>query len=239
MHAIGAGETVEKLGRYRIIQARRGYRFGADPIFLSDFALPISPGERCIDIGTGSCVIPLLLLQKAYIENKVVGVEVQDSLYNLAVRNLALNRGAADKVELLHADYRELRYMFKEGSFDLILSNPPYVKKGCGRVSHIKERAIARTELSGSLTDLVAISRYLLSKNGRVCYIYPAPRLREVMSVLELNGLIPRRLRLIYPSKGKTAVLFMVEASFMEAGIVVEEPLLIDVRPEDSLARIG
>ncbi|NOS35986.1 MAG: methyltransferase, partial [Deltaproteobacteria bacterium] len=153
-------ETIENLGRFRLIQSRRGYRYSVDSLLLSRFVLPIRKGERVIDIGTGSGVIPLLLLQDE-VGQRITGVEVQKRLFNLAERNLALNN-LTGRMELIHADYRELRRLRKRGSFDLIVSNPPYVKKGCGRVSAIEDRAIARMEHLGSLSELVEISSYLL-----------------------------------------------------------------------------
>jgi tRNA1Val (adenine37-N6)-methyltransferase len=178
-----------------------------------------------IDIGTGSCVIPMLLLQKFRVR-KIVGVEVQYSLIEIARKNIALNN-ISDKVFLLKMDYRNLKAVFKKGVFDLVISNPPYVKRGCGRVSNKKERAIARMELIGSLEDLVAISSYLINKNGRICYIYPVARLKEILSVLEMNGLNPGRLRFIYSKRAKSSELFMVEASFEEKDLVIEEPLFL------------
>ena len=56
-------ETIENLGRFRLIQNRSGYRYSVDSLLLSRFVLPIRKGERVIDIGTGSGVIPLFLLQ--------------------------------------------------------------------------------------------------------------------------------------------------------------------------------
>ncbi len=219
-------ETIETLGKFRLIQNRSGYRYSVDSLLLSRFVLPIRKGERVIDIGTGSGVIPLLLLQDE-VGQRITGVEVQEGLFSLAERNLALNN-LTGNVELIHADYRELRRLRKRGSFDLIVSNPPYVKKGCGRVSAIEDRAIARMEHLGSLSELVEISSYLLSSNGRACYIYPVSRLQELLSSLHEEGLHATRLLFIHPKESKPAELFIIEATYSRGETVIEAPLFLD-----------
>jgi len=221
-------ETLEEVGPFRIIQRKKGYRFGIDPFLLVDFAIPVGTDERVIDIGTGSGIIPLLLLQRSDVKN-VVAVEVQDGLFGLARRNVELN-GLEGRIELLKVDYRGLKAFFKEGSFDLVISNPPYVKKGHGRTSREREREIARVESLGSLEELVGISEYLVKEGGRVCYIYPVSRLKEVLSVLEAKGLNPRRLCPVHPSRTKGAIHFMVEATPLPCkdGLIVEGPVYIE-----------
>ncbi len=221
-----AAESIEPLGAFRIIQVAKGNRFGVDSLLLAEFVLPVKTNETTIDIGTGSCVIPLLLAGRSPVEY-ILGVEVQKRYFELAGRNVKLN-GLSDRIKLLHADYRGLKLFLKRGSFDLVISNPPYVKKGCGRISRVTERAIARTELLGSLDTLTVMSQYLLSENGRSCYIYPAARLDEVLLKIEGTGLKPRRLRLVHPFKSAQPILFMVEATRVDGELVIEEPVFVD-----------
>ena len=227
-----SSETIETLGRFRLIQERRGYRYSVDSLLLSRFVLSLRRGERIIDIGTGSGVIPLLLMEEDE-GQQITGVEIQEDLFSLAERNLALNN-LTDRVKLIHADYRELRKLFKEGSFDLIVSNPPYVKKGCGRVSTTEERAIARMERLGSLRELVEISSYLLSVTGRACYIYPISRLQELLSSLDGAGLHATRLLFIHPKEAGPAELFIIEATYSRGETVIEAPVFLDsAHPEN------
>ncbi|MFQ5587013.1 MAG: Eco57I restriction-modification methylase domain-containing protein, partial [Thermodesulfobacteriota bacterium] len=132
-----------------------------------------------------------------------------------------------ETVELVRADYRELKRLFMRGSFDLIISNPPYVKEGCGRVSTITERAIARMEQIGSLGELIEISAYLLSREGRVCYIYPVSRLKELLSAIHTEGLTAGRIRFIHPKEAGPAELFLVEANYSRQETVIESPIFL------------
>ncbi|MBI5287112.1 MAG: SAM-dependent methyltransferase, partial [Deltaproteobacteria bacterium] len=100
------------------------------------------------------------------------------------------------------------------GSFSVILSNPPYVKTLKGRISPREERAIARSEQKGTLKDLVNISRYMVRPGGRVIYVYPGHRLKEVTSVMTEEGLALKRLCFVYPKSwmGRERALIEVVA---------------------------
>ena len=55
-------ERIDDLQRngYKIIQNRDKFCFGMDAVLLSGFA-QVRPGERVIDLGTGTGIIPILL----------------------------------------------------------------------------------------------------------------------------------------------------------------------------------
>ena len=55
-------ETVEdlQLNGLKIIQKKKGFRFGMDSVLLADFAA-IRSTDVVADFGTGSCILPLLL----------------------------------------------------------------------------------------------------------------------------------------------------------------------------------
>lgn len=208
MHDVGNIETIDYIGTFEIIQKKKGYRFSEDSIILAEFSLPLSEDDTVLDIGTGSGIIPLILAYKSPVKN-IVGVEIQDSLAELAIRNIKINN-LSKRIKILKKDYRTLKDVFKRKRFSVILSNPPYIPKDSGRVCPDKERAVARQEIFGTLKELVHISRYLLKPNGRILYIYPIIRLREVVSALNNEGLKVTRLKFV--GSEKKVKLFLVEA---------------------------
>lgn len=203
------GETLDALfgGDLRLIQRRRGYRFSVDPLLLA--AWTGRPGERAIDLGAGCGVLTLLLARRGW--GSVVGIEVQQALFELAVRNVALNQLAA-RVEMVRADFRALRGRLPPASFDLVVSNPPYVAAGAGRTNAIDERAIARHELMGSLPELATSARGLLKDGGALKVVFPASRLSELFGVLGAAGLGPKRMRLVFPVPDRPARMVLFEA---------------------------
>ena len=56
------GERIDALHRngYRIIQNEKAFCFGMDAVLLSGYAV-VKPGERALDLGTGTGIIPILL----------------------------------------------------------------------------------------------------------------------------------------------------------------------------------
>lgn len=203
------GETLDALfgGELHLIQRRRGYRFSVDPLLLA--AWTGRPCERAVDFGAGCGILSLLLARRGC--GSVVGVEVQQGLFELAVRNVALNR-LSGRVELVRADFRELRGVLAPASFDLVASNPPYVAAGTGRMNAVDERAIARHELMGSLPELAVSARALLKHGGALKLVFPASRLPELIGACEAAGLTPRRMRLVFPVPKRPARMVLFEA---------------------------
>lgn len=204
-------ETLDSFfdGKLRIFQKEKGYRFSIDAVLLSQF-VKIRKNEKAIDLGTGCGIIPLLLSQTEK-TSSYVGVEVQKGLVECAVKNANLNR-VEDRLTILHQDYRRLKASFPPGSFDVVLSNPPYRKHRSGRINPSPEKAIARHEMKGTLDDLVSIASYLLPHKGRFYLIFPASRTPDVLTALRKNNLEPKRLQSVHPHIDDSAKFILVES---------------------------
>ena len=74
----------------KIIQNTKGFCFGIDAVLLSDFAKNIKKNAKVLDLGTGTGIISILLCGKTNLE-KIVGVEVQKEVANMAKRSSKLN----------------------------------------------------------------------------------------------------------------------------------------------------
>ncbi|MBI1911554.1 MAG: methyltransferase [Deltaproteobacteria bacterium] len=217
-------DKIELIGPYSMVQSDKGQRLTQDPFLLTDFLLPLKKEDTVIDLGTGTGIIPLLLCSRTEAQN-IIGVEIEAKAAAIAGNNIEMN-GLSGRVSIIEADYRELRGMYPQGAFTVIVSNPPYTKANSGRVSPNKERAMARSEVAGTLSELVSISKYLLSENGRIFYIFPVSRLFEMLGEVREAGLRARRLRFIHTSPKKAARLFMIEIGF-KGELKVEEPVFL------------
>lgn len=220
-------ETLDelRLGGLKIIQARAGYRFSIDPILLCGF-VDLQGVETAVDLGTGSGVIPLILARTSVID-RIVGVELQPGLADRARRSVALN-GLGERVEIIEGDLRSLPRSLEVGSFDLVLSNPPFRRGGSGRIAPNGERAAARHELAGGLSDFLKATALLLRFGGRCCLIYLAERLTDLLVELRRAGLEPKRLRMVQSREGEAPRLVLVEArKGGRPGLAVEPPLLV------------
>ena len=99
-------ERVDDLQRngYHIIQKRNGFCFGMDAVLLAGFAR-VNPGERAIDLGTGTGIIPILL-EARYEGEHYTGLEIQEEVAEMARRSVRLN-GLENKVDIALGDIKE------------------------------------------------------------------------------------------------------------------------------------
>lgn len=224
-HLLHPGETLDELrpAGLHIIQAKRGYRFSLDPVLLSDFTT-VAAGDTLVDLGTGSGVVPLLLAARTGVRH-VVGVEIQAELADRARRSVLLN-GMQERIEILQEDLRNLHDRLPPQSFAVVVANPPFRRPGAGRQAPDAERAAARHELAGGLSDFLRAAAYLLPDGGRFCIIYLAERLVELLTTMRGLRLEPKRLRCVHPREGADANLVLVEGrKGGRPGLLVDPPL--------------
>lgn len=208
---IRPGETLETPlgGRLRIIQKKRGYRYSIDAILLAHFCR-LERGDHVIDLGTGNGIIPLLLALRG-LADRIVGVEIQDELIDLARRNVRINH-MAERISLIHCDVKGLPDRFEAGSFQVAITNPPYRPVRTGRINPNPEKAIARHEILGSLASMAQVASFLLIQRGRFHVIYPAFRMVDMLSILRETGLEPRRIQIVHAKPGEEARFVLAEA---------------------------
>jgi tRNA1(Val) A37 N6-methylase TrmN6 len=205
-------------GRIRVLQKKKGYRFSVDAPLLADF-IRTRTGDEALDLGMGSGIIPLLLSVKPF--GRIVGLEIQEGLADLARRNVELN-GLGDRVEVVRAD---LRTYDPGRRFDLIFSNPPYIRKATGFLSRSEEKSTAKHELHGDIRDILKKTAEWLEPDGRACFIYPEKRRADFMAAAGESGLSLRRTRFVHPRDGEPANLFLAELGRAAAdGAAAAEP---------------
>jgi len=226
-----ADETLDDLlldGMY-LIQPRNGYRFSLDAILLAHFP-NLNGIKEVIDLGTGNGIIPCLLLSRAPALN-VIGIENQPEMVDRARRSTIYN-DLCQQIEIMEADIREIENILPRGKAELVLSNPPFWRKGEGHLNQNAETATARHEINITLTDLVAKSAYLLQLGGRLAIIQRAQRLMEALAVFQSNKLFPRRLRLIHSRADREANLMLLEGCKNRPGpLHILPPLIVYTGP--------
>ncbi len=206
-----AGERIDVIhsGRLRLIQSARGNRFSIDALLLAASA-EVTSGARVLDLGCGNGVIAIALAS-LYEPASVNGLELQEGLADQAERNIVLN-GFEDSVSIIRGDVRSARTLLNSSSYDQVVMNPPYFPKRDGRVNPNSERAVARHEVMGTLSDFVAAARYGLVNKGSVLVIYPAFRSPQLLAELAQQGLSPTKVRYVHPRPAEDANLVLVEA---------------------------
>lgn len=91
---------------------------------LSDFPADIS--ARILDLGTGTGAIPIAIAT-CESRHSYYGVDLSQQAVDLAHKNAELNM-TTDRTWFYQGDYFEPVHNWKDIRFDLITSNPPYIK---------------------------------------------------------------------------------------------------------------
>jgi tRNA1Val (adenine37-N6)-methyltransferase len=215
-------ETIDEFyrGRVRIIQSKKGYRFAVDAPLLADF-IETRPGDEVCELGAGNGAASILLSVKPF--RLLTAVEIQPALADLARRNVALN-GLGGRVEVVEADLRTWR---PGRCFDVVFSNPPYIKKRTGVLGPSSEKAVAKHEIACDLGEVMKAAAALLKPDGRACFVYPARREADFRNAAGENGLQVRLIRRILPRPGGISHLFLARLEFTAGPEAEIAPLAI------------
>ena len=208
-----------------IIQDDRFFKFGTDSVLLANF-VELRRGDKVIDLGTGSGVIPLLLAYKNK-NIKVTGIEIQPEAADLARRNVEFNN-FEEKIKIINADLCKLDADLEAGSFDAVVSNPPYLPVEGGKMKENDYIAAARHEIHAELEDVAAEAARLVKYGGHFFLVHRAERLTEVIETLAKHNFQAKELQLVQARKDKEADIFLLKAKKgARPGLRVKPVLLI------------
>lgn len=225
------GERLDDLQRnhYQIIQHPDKFCFGMDAVLLSGFA-KAKRGDRVLDLGTGTGIIPILLSAKTQAEH-LTGLEIQEESADMARRSVMLN-DLQDKIDIITGDIREAGSIFSPASFEVVTCNPPYMTAKHGLTNPNEYKAIARHEICCTLEDVIAASAKVLKPEGKLYLVHRPFRLAEIIRVMAAYRLEPKRLRMVYPYVDQEPNMLLIEAvRGGKSGMTVEKPLIINEAP--------
>lgn len=208
------------LGRILLLQKKDGYRFSIDAPLLADF-IKTKATDEVLELGTGNGVISLLLSLKPF--KKITALEIQEPLANLAKRNVILNR-LEDKINVLQLD---LRQFHSKKKFDVIFSNPPYIKKKRGQLSPLLEKSIAKHELKCDIFEAMKKTVELLKKRGRAYFIFPASREEDFRAAIRTHNLRIKSWRYVFNYQKAQPIFLLVECNFRAKRETILPPLIL------------
>lgn len=203
-------ETLEDLqvkGLF-ILQKKDTFRFGMDAVLLSSFAAT-GRGRKVLDLGTGTGIIPILMAAR-YEAEKIVGIELQPDISDMAKRSVEGN-GLEDRIEIIQGDLKNYRDYFNPNSFDVVVSNPPYMKAGSGFLNPQQGKAISRHEIHCTLEDVVKCADTALKHGGELYMVHRPERLVDVLTSMRNERLEPKVLRFVCPKPGTAPNLFLIK----------------------------
>ena len=224
---IHEGERLDELHRngYFIIQDPARFCFGMDAVLLSGFA-QARQGERVLDLGTGTVIIPILMEAKTKASD-FFALEIQEESADMARRSVQYNH-LEDKIRIITGDMKDASKIFGASSFDIVTTNPPYMIGQHGISSASDAKAIARHEILCDLDDILRESAKVLRPNGRFYMVHRPFRLAEIFAKMVEYKIEPKRMKLVYPYVDKEPNMVLIEG--LRGGrsrLTVEKPLIV------------
>jgi tRNA1(Val) A37 N6-methylase TrmN6 len=205
-------------GRLVLEQPAAGYRAAIDPVLLAA-AVPAVAGDRVLDLGCGIGTAALCLARRCS-DAALVGIELQEILVEMALRNVQAN-GLSARVRFRRGDVRD--ETVDGAPFDHVMANPPYLERGRASISPNSIKAMANVEGEARLADWVAAAIRAVRQGGSVTFIHRADRGQELRQLMARGlgrlwqcDLVPRA-----DAVPKRIILQGVKGAATEAGTTV------------------
>ncbi|WP_210367679.1 tRNA1(Val) (adenine(37)-N6)-methyltransferase [Bacillus sp. REN3] len=194
----------------RIIQSPNVFSFSLDAVLLARFVwVPIQKG-RLVDLCSGNGVVPLFL--SARTKGTITGVEIQERLYDMAVRSIDYNK-LGNRLHMIHGDIKDAPKQLGYEKFDVVTCNPPYFPTPSQEEMNVNEHlAIARHEILCTLEDAIRSASQLAKQGGKVAFVHRPGRLIDIIGLMRKYRLEPKRIQFVYPKAGKEANTLLIEA---------------------------
>ena len=157
--------SIFRFKEFSIIQNRSSMKVGTDAMILGSL-IDVNLKGKCLEIGTGTGVISLMLLQRSP-ELFITAIDIDSESTEEAIQNFS-NSPWSSRVQAENCDF--LNYT-SDLKFDIIVTNPPYFENGL--LNNSKRKAVSRHEESLPLINLFESSSMLLSEKGNFWLILP------------------------------------------------------------------
>lgn len=208
---LNENEKIEDLQfeNLKIIQNKKGFCFGIDSILLADFAKEIKKEAKVLDLGTGTGIIATLLCKKTKLK-KIIGIEKQKEVFEMAEKSIKLNQ-LENQFEIINEDIINLKNKLEKNSFDVIVTNPPYKKKNTGIKNKEEKKIISRHETTATLEDFIKVSKDMLKDKGEFYMVHRPERLVDILNIMRNYKIEPKLLRFIYANKNSEPKLILIK----------------------------
>lgn len=226
-------QTTFRFRQFEVSNQLSAMKIGTDAVLLGAWAFEAlgfgaSSDLRALDIGCGTGVLSLMLAQRfaqRFTGLSVLGIDIDADAAAEAAANFSRSPWGA-RLEAFQTDFREFAASAEAGTYDLIISNPPFFTGGAQAPDDA--RRIARHQESLGLHDLMDGAAHVLAPEGILAVVLPADKADEARAEAALARLEPTRECIVATTPRKPPRRILME--FRHSGIVTatqRENLLI------------
>lgn len=192
-----------------IYQNDEWFKFSIDAVLLANF-VTIRPKDKVIfDLATGNAPIAMLLTYRT--NAKIIGVELQKEIYDLAVKSVKENN-FDNQIELLNMDIVNIKGNLRAESADVIVCNPPFFKTKVMKImNNVDIKTIARHEVKINLDKLIENASYLLKNKAIFAMVHKPDRLCEIISIMKKYKIEPKKIQFVYSNKNNNSNILLIE----------------------------
>ena len=193
----------------KIYQNSDWFSFSLDSVLLPNFVTLNKNIQFVMDLCCGNAPIPLILSTKT--SAKIIGVELQSDVYELARKSVEYNN-LSSQIEIINLNIKDLKNKYSGDSVDVITCNPPYFKYNeSSNINDDIHKVIARHEKEITLEEIIDIAHYLLKNNGCFAMVHRTDRLIEIINLFSKYGLEVKKIRFVYPKLGSESNMVLIE----------------------------
>ena len=204
-----------------LIQKTDGLTFGTDALLLAGYVK--GSYKFGAELGGGGGIISMLLLSRNKV-GKITAYEIQKDYASLIKRNAEYNN-LSERLISAEADVREIR---ENEAFDIVFTNPPYMKNTSGKINLSDAKAIARHEICGDIGDFCRAAKKALKYGGSFYAVYRPDRLCDIISAMRESSLEPKRITFVHADCGSESSIVLIEAKRGgKSGAILTPPLII------------
>jgi tRNA1Val (adenine37-N6)-methyltransferase len=208
-------------------------KIGTDAVILGAWASIEHNPASVLDIGAGTGVIALMVAQRS-MAPIVDAIEIEENAYEQCVENFE-NSPWNDRLFCYHASLLEFTNEI-EDRYDLIVSNPPFHSED--PKSGLESRDLARFENALPFDHLVDGAIKLLSEDGKFVIIIPYKEESRFIKLASVMNLYPNRILRIKGSPTVEIKRSLIELSFSETNIKINELIIETERHQYTKAYI-
>ena len=202
------------------------FTLSLDSVLLANFVTINMTDKKILDLCTGNAPIPLLLSNKT--KNKIVGVELQKEIYDLAIKSIKVNN-LDSQIEIINDDINNISGRYESDFFDIITCNPPFFVTNNKELFNDNDiKTIARHEVSVCLEDVLKVVNKLLKNGKRFAMVHRPERLIEIITLMRKYNIEPKKIRFCYPKALENANILLIEGvKNGKMGLKILSPLIV------------